>query len=113
MSLPNCPKCESEYTYEDVNVFVCPECFHQWTKSDMERAKEASIIRDSNGNELKTGDDVIVIRDLKVQGASQPLKKGTKVKNITLIDPIDGHDINCKIDGFGNMNLKSEVVRKA
>lgn len=113
MSLPNCPKCDSEYTYEDMDLFVCPECFHEWTKSDMERAEEASIVRDANGNELNTGDDVIVIRDLKVKGASQPLKKGTKVKNIVLTDAGDGHDISCKIDGFGNMNLKSEVVRKA
>lgn len=112
MTLPNCPKCDSSYTYEDMDLYVCPECFHEWTEADMERAKEASIIRDAFGNELNDGDDVTVIKDLKVKGSSQPLKKGTIVKGITLTDAGDGHDISCKIDGFGPMNLKSEIVKK-
>lgn len=109
-SLPNCPKCSSEYTYEDMNLFICPECAHEWTTL----SEEENIIRDSNGNPLEDGDDVIVIKDLKVKGSSNPIKQGTKVKNIKLIEaPSDGHDIDCRVDGFGAMKLKSEFVKKA
>lgn len=112
MSLPSCPKCSSEYTYEDMGLYVCPECFNEWTQADTERELEAQKVKDAFGNELNTGDDITVIKDLKVKGSSQPLKMGTIVKNITLVDAQDGHDISCKIDGFGSMNLKSEFVKK-
>lgn len=111
--LPNCPKCNSEYTYEDGSLLVCPECGHEWTLEGQKAAEEAKLIKDSNGNVLNDGDTVTVIRDLKVKGASAPLKQGTKVKNIRLLyDVTDGHDIDCKIEGFGAMKLKSEVVKK-
>lgn len=114
--IPNCPQCNSEYVYEDGILYVCPECAHEWpiaSSADQDEVQE-NIIRDANGNELKDGDDVIVIRDLKVRGASNPIKQGTKVRNITLVhNPSDGHDIDCRIDGFGAMKLKSEVVKKA
>lgn len=114
-NLPNCPKCGSEYTYEDMHLFVCPECFNEWTETaeKVEEEKE-NIIKDSNGNPLENGDDVIVIKDLKVKGSSNPIKQGTKVRGIRLVDsPSDGHDIDCKVDGFGPMKLKSEFVKKA
>lgn len=112
--LPNCPSCNSEYTYEDRDLFVCPECAHEWTKELHGEIINNEIIKDSNGNILTEGDSVIVIKDLKVKGSSSSVKKGTKVKNIRLIlNPSDGHDIDCKIDGFGAMKLKSEFVKKA
>ncbi len=107
-SLPNCPKCNSEYTYEDGSLFVCPECAHEWTVSETQ--EEEKIIKDSNGNELNSGDTITIIKDLKVKGSSSVLKIGTKVKNIRLVD--GDHDIECKIDGFGAMKLKSEFVKK-
>ena len=110
MSLPKCPKCGSEYTYEDGSMLVCPECFYEWT---LERSSEneENIVKDANGNILQNGDSVTIIKDLKVKDASNDLKRGTKVKNIRLID--DGiHNIDCKIDGFGAMKLKSEFVKK-
>ena len=111
MSLPKCPKCGSEYTYEDGNMLICPECFHEWTLEESNSEKEENVVKDSNGNVLQNGDSVTIIKDLKVKGASSDLKRGTKVKNIRLID--DGiHNIECKIDGFGAMKLKSEFVKK-
>lgn len=108
---PNCPKCNSAYTYEDGNLFICPECAYEWNKDVVE---EENVIKDVNGNILNDGDSVIVIKDLKVKGASSSIKVGTKVKNIRLIyDAPDDHDIDCKIDGFGAMKLKSSVVKKA
>ncbi|MEW4431324.1 zinc ribbon domain-containing protein YjdM [Paenibacillus pabuli] len=110
-TLPNCPKCNSEYTYEDGNLLVCPECAHEWTlESETERAEETKVVRDSNGNVLNDGDTVTVIKDLKVKGSSLVVKQGTKVKNIRLID--GDHDIDCKIDSLGAMKLKSEFVKK-
>ena len=110
MSLPNCPKCGSVYVYEDGNMLVCPECFYEWTENGEESSDE-NVVKDSNGNILQDGDSVTIIKDLKVKGASSDLKRGTKVKNIRLID--DGiHNIDCKIDGFGAMKLKSEFVKK-
>lgn len=110
-SLPNCPKCNSEYTYEDGHMIVCPECAHEFTLQSLEESRV--VIRDVNGNELNDGDNVSVIKDLKVKGASSSIKVGTKVKNIRLVpEASDGHDIECKIDGFGAMKLKSEVVKK-
>lgn len=109
-NLPNCPKCNSEYTYEDGNLFVCPECAHEWTLESQEAEAEAAVVKDANGNELNDGDTVTVIKDLKVKGSSNVVKMGTKVKNIKLVE--GDHDIDCKIDGFGAMQLKSEFVKK-
>ena len=110
-NLPNCPKCNSEYTYEDGNLFVCPECAHEWTLgAEAENSEETKVYKDSNGNVLNDGDSVTVIKDLKVKGSSLVVKKGTKVKGIRLID--EDHDIDCKIDGIGAMKLKTEFVKK-
>ena len=110
-ALPNCPKCNSEYTYEDGNMFVCPECAHEWSQQvDSENNEEQQIVKDSNGNVLKDGDAVTVIKDLKVKGSSSTLKQGTKVKSIRIVE--GDHNIDCKIDGFGAMKLKSEFVKK-
>ncbi len=111
--LPNCPACNSAYTYEDGNLLVCPECAHEWTPGaeGQDHGEETKVVRDANGNELRDGDSVTVVKDLKVKGSSSVLKIGTKVKNIRLVD--GDHDIDCKIDGFGAMKLKSEFVRKA
>ncbi len=111
MSLPACPKCHSEFTYEDGAMLVCPECAHEWSKDAVANTEEAGkVFRDANGNELKDGDTVTVIKDLKVKGSSLVVKVGTKVKNIRLVD--GDHDIDCKIDGIGPMKLKSEFVKK-
>ena len=111
-NLPNCPKCNSEYTYEDGNLFICPECAHEWNELSANAGNEDElVVKDANGNILQDGDTVTVIKDLKVKGASSALKAGTKVKNIKLVD--GDHNIDCKIDGFGAMSLKSEFVKKA
>ncbi len=111
-NLPQCPKCNSEYTYEDGAMYVCPECAHEWSKdAATESADEAKVIRDANGNVLQDGDSITVIKDLKVKGSSLVVKVGTKVKNIRLVE--GDHDIDCKIDGIGAMKLKSEFVKKA
>ena len=113
-TLPNCPKCQSEYTYEDGDMLICPECSHEWSKTATSNDDATAIIKDSNGNILTDGDTVTVIKDLKVKGSSLVVKVGTKVKNIRLLpDASDGHDIDCKIDGIGAMKLKSEFVKKA
>ncbi len=116
----NCPQCNSENIYQDGNLWVCPECGHEWSSlaSSIAGAGAApepqdSAIKDANGNILQDGDTVVVIKDLKIKGSSSVVKVGTKVKNIRLMDGGDGHDIACKIDGFGAMNLKSEFVKKA
>ncbi|WP_409272723.1 zinc ribbon domain-containing protein YjdM [Neobacillus sp. SCS-31] len=109
-NLPNCPKCNSEYTYEDGIQFVCPECGHEWTADSVENNEDIKVVKDANGNVLNDGDTVTVIKDLKVKGSSSVLKQGTKVKNIRLVE--GDHDIDCKIDGFGAMKLKSEFVKK-
>lgn len=111
IKLPNCPKCNSEYTYEDGVLLICPECAHEWTLgSENENNEDELIVKDSNGNILNDGDSVTIIKDLKVKGCSSALKKGTKVKNIRLVE--GDHNIDCKIDGFGAMQLKSEFVKK-
>ena len=112
-----CPKCNSENIYFDGNLWICPECANEWTAHEAaEGAKEPvaqdNSIRDAFGNVLQDGDTVTVIKDLKVKGSSSVVKVGTKVKNIRLGDGGDGHDIQCKIDGFGSMNLKSEFLKK-
>ena len=111
-NLPKCPKCGSEYTYEDGNMFVCPECAHEWSKEAVAESRDdARVIKDAHGNVLHDGDTVTVIKDLKVKGSSLVVKVGTKVKNIRLVD--GDHNIDCKIDGIGAMQLKSEFVKKA
>ncbi len=113
MSLPNCPKCQSAYTYEDGALLVCPECAHEWQEGEAE-TQSLSLIKDANGNVLNDGDSVTVIKDLKIKGSSSVVKVGTKVKSIRLVpDASDGHDIDCKIDGIGQIKLKSEFVKKA
>lgn len=109
MSLPNCPKCQSEYVYEDGALLVCPECAYEWSPTDI-LEEEGLVVLDSNGTRLADGDTVTVIKDLKVKGAPKDIKQGTKVKNIRLVD--SDHNIDCKIDGFGAMKLKSEFVKK-
>jgi protein PhnA len=111
-SFPPCPKCNSEFTYEDgAGLCVCPECAHEWPVRAAEVAEEgAKVYRDSVGNVLQDGDTVTVIKDLKLKGSGGVVKVGTKVKNIRLVD--SDHDIDCKIDGFGAMSLKSEFVKK-
>lgn len=107
--LPPCPKCHSEYTYPNGELIVCPECFHEWNPG--ETPEDETQVLDANGTPLSDGDSVIVIKDLPVKGAPKPVKAGTKVKNIRLVE--GDHNISCKIDGFGAMGLKSEFVRKA
>ena len=109
MSLPVCPKCGSVYTYEDGNLYICPECAYEW--NDLTVDESILVVKDSNGTQLQDGDDIIVIKDLKVKGYLNPVKQGTKVKNIKLVDA--DHDIDCRIEGFGAMSLKSEFVKKA
>lgn len=109
--LPPCPQCGSEFTYEDVTMYVCPECANEWTKDAPAATSETRIVRDSNGNVLVDGDTVTVIKDLKVKGSSLIVKVGTRVKNIRLVE--GDHDIDCRIDGIGAMQLKSGFVKKA
>jgi protein PhnA len=110
-TLPNCPECNSEYTYEDGALYMCPECAHEWPINAAQENTEAGlIVKDANGNLLQDGDDVTVIKDLKVKGSPQGIKAGTKVKGIRLVD--SDHNIDCKITGIGPMKLKSEFVKK-
>ncbi len=111
-SVPKCPKCSSEYTYEDGNMYVCPECAHEWAMVAAEESSEQQrVVRDAYGNVLNDGDSVTVVKDLKIKGSTSVVKVGTKVRNIRLIE--GDHDIDCKIDGIGAMQLKSEFVKKA
>lgn len=111
--LPPCPKCNSEYTYEDGSLLICPECAHEWPKDAAAASadEDTLIVRDANGNQLQDGDYVTVIKDLKIKGSSSVVKVGTKVKINRLVE--GDHDIDCKIDGIGAMMLKSEFVKKA
>ncbi len=110
-SLPKCPECSSEFTYVDGPLYVCPECSHEWSHEEIaESDDDALVVRDAFGNVLQDGDSVVMIKDLKVKGASVPLKVGTKIRNIRLVE--GDHNIDCKIDGFGAMMLKSEFVKK-
>ncbi len=113
-ALPRCPQCNSEHTYEDGNLLVCPECAHEWTLEALSAPGADTAqpgIKDAVGNLLQDGDTVTVIKDLKVKGASSVVKVGTKVRNIRLVE--GDHDIDCKIDGFGPMKLKSQFVKKS
>ena len=108
-----CPKCSSEHVYHDGTLWVCPECAHEWNPDAAAETAQDDVVKDANGNVLADGDSVTVIKDLKVKGSSLVVKGGTKVKGIRLVDATDGHNISCKIDGIGAMNLKSEFVKKA
>ena len=112
-----CPKCKSENTYQDMNLWICPDCFYEWDPAESATAAaaeaQADVVFDSNGNALANGDSVTVIKDLKVKGSTSGIKAGTKVKNIRIVESGDGHNISCKIDGVGAMYLKSEFVKKA
>lgn len=111
-TVPACPKCNSEYVYEDAAMFVCPECGYEWPIQGKEDDGEhETFVKDANGTLLNNGDSIVVIKDLKVKGSSSVVKVGTKVKNIRLVD--GDHNIDCKIAGIGAMQLKSEFVRKA
>jgi protein PhnA len=109
--LPPCPQCKSAFTYEMDDLLVCPECGHEWNPNETETTETAFVVKDANGNILQNGDTVVTIKNLPVRGSSQSIKAGTKVKNIRLVD--SDHNIDCKIDGFGAMALKSEFVKKA
>jgi protein PhnA len=111
-----CPKCNSENIYQEGLLWICPECSNEWTESSEAATADAPIdttVRDMNGKALADGDSVIVAKDLKIKGASSVVKGGTKVRNIRLNDAGDGHNISCKVEGLGAINLKSEFVRKA
>lgn len=108
---PPCPKCKNEYVYPSDGLLICPKCFYEWNPDEVETEETVAKVLDANGNELKDGDTVVIIKDLPVKGAPKPVKAGTKVKNIRLTD--GDHNIDCKIEGFGAMGLKSEFVRKA
>jgi len=110
--LPQCPQCASQFTYQDGSLYICPECAHEWSNdAPAQETEQKRVVRDAVGNELQDGDAVTVIKDLKVKGSSLVVKMGTKVKNIRLVE--GDHDIDCKIDGIGAMQLKSEFVKKA
>lgn len=108
-TLPPCPECASEYAYEDGALLTCPMCGHSWSPTS---EAEQHVIRDAVGNVLQDGDTVTVVKDLKVKGSATAIKVGTKVRNIRLVDGVGDHDIDCKVDGFGPMQLKSSVVKK-
>lgn len=112
-ALPACPACASAYTYELGTLLVCPECAYEWSPIDVAEAEAAAVIKDANGTPLADGDDVVVVKDLKVKGSATAIKVGTKVRNIRLVQGVGDHDIDCKVDGFGPMQLKSGMVKKA
>ena len=112
MQLPACPKCNCEYTYEDGEMLICPECAHEWSQNSASTAENTTLIKDAHGTVLADGDSVVVIKDLKLKGSSAVIKGGTKVKNIRLNFESD-HNLDCKVEGIGAMGLKSEFVKKA
>lgn len=109
-NLPNCPKCNSEYTYEDGDLLVCPECAHEW--SAVQEAEEEFTVKDANGTTLRSGDDVTVIKDLKIKGSSSVIKVGTKIKGIRLVESADDHNIDCRISGVGAIKVTQKFVKK-
>lgn len=111
-SLPPCPSCSSEYTYEMGDLLVCPECGHEWSPAEEAEAAAAAAVRDAVGNELHDGDTVTIAKDLKVKGASGTIKVGTKVRGIRIVQGVGDHDLEGKVDGFGPLQLKSSVVKK-
>ena len=113
MTPPPCPSCQSDLTYEDADNFVCPECAHEWPQKAPVELETVKVFKDASGNLLQDGDTVTLIKDLKLKGSSSVIKVGTKVRNIRLVSPVDGHDIDAKVDGFGQVFLKSSVVKRA
>lgn len=113
-TLPKCTQCDSAYTYENGSLYVCPECGHEWSVEDEEKDPiQATVVKDAHGNILQDGDTVTMIKDIKVKGSSTALKVGVKVKNIRLVEEVNGHNIEAKVPGFGLMMLKSEIVKKS
>lgn len=112
-NLPNCPKCGGEYTYEDMGLLICPECAHEWSKDDSSEEDKEFTVKDSNGATLRSGDDVTIIKDLKVKGSSSVVKVGTKIKNIRLVESADDHNIDCKIAGVGAIKITPKYVKKS
>jgi protein PhnA len=114
-TLPPCPLCNCEYSYEMGDLLVCPECAHEWDPAEAadDNVEQERVVKDASGNVLQDGDSVTIIKDLKVKGSSTSIKVGTKVRNIRLVNGPDGHDIDAKVDGFGSMFLKSSIVKKA
>ncbi|MGM0533704.1 MAG: zinc ribbon domain-containing protein YjdM [Campylobacterota bacterium] len=110
--LPNCPECDSPYTYEDGHLLICPECAHEWNPDQETQEESELVVKDANGNTLSEGDNVTVIKDLKVKGSSGGIKVGTKIKGIKLVQGSDGHNIDCKVPGVGAIKLKQEFVKK-
>ena len=111
--IPNCVKCGSEFTYNDGDLYICPECGHEWTEVlESEAEKSEVVVKDAVGNILKDGDSVTIIKDIKVKGTSSVIKVGLKVKGIRIVDEVNGHNIDAKVPGFGSMMLKSEIVKK-
>ena len=108
---PHCPQCNSAFAYPTGQSMMCPECGHEWNPEEFAAADAPTVVKDANGNILKDGDDVVMVKDLPVKGAPKALKAGTKVRNIKLVE--GDHNIDCKIEGFGAMALKSEFVKKA
>ena len=115
-NLPNCIKCGSEFTYENEDMYVCPDCGHEWKENvttENEESEDLVVVKDAHGNILKDGDSVTIIKDIKVKGSSSLIKVGVKVKNIRLVKEVNGHNIEAKVPGFGEMMLKSEIVKKS
>lgn len=112
-AIPPCPQCSGEFAYEMGALLVCPECAHEWNPDEVDEVDTGDVIKDSAGNVLSDGDSVTVVKDLKVKGSATAIKVGTKVRNIRLVDGPDGHDIDAKVDGFGQVFLKSSVVKKS
>lgn len=113
-TLPACPSCTSAYTYEMGTLLVCPECAHEWSPTEAAEEAAAAVVKDAHGTPLTDGDDVVIVKDLKIKGAGGgTLKVGTKVRGIRLAQGVGDHDIDAKVDGFGQMQLKSSVVKKA
>ena len=111
--IPKCVKCGSEFTYQDGNLYICPECNHEWTEEvESKDEKQEVVVKDAYGNILKDGDDVTIIQDIKVKGTSSVIKVGVRVKGIRIVDEVNGHNIDAKVPGFGSMMLKSKIVKK-
>jgi len=111
--LPNCPKCNSEYTYEDGSLLICPECAHEWSADASSEEDQEFTVKDANGATLRSGDDVTIIKDLKVKGSSSVVKVGTKIKNIRLVESAIDHNIDCKIPGVGALKITPMYVKKS
>lgn len=113
-NLPNCPKCGGEYTYEDMELYICPECAYEWSKNQADADEEQELtVKDANGTTLRSGDDVTIIKDLKIKGSSSVVKVGTKIKSIRLVEASDDHNIDCKISGVGAIKIAQKFVKKS